>query len=354
MGEATQPQSLGHQPQVLEHHPLLDGHELRHQRLELLDGQQALVARVVVEVAAARAGEPPEPGGAEPGALVDDEGAGSTVEDLEQTVDVEEGQLADRKEVGRGRVVERPAVDRQVVERPERRLPAAARDPDAAPAIEVDELAAARGRDQLRDLGGGEVARPLEQPGAAVVGHHHRDRVDGVAARRGAPQNAGDDRATPLGAEVEIHRRRSGEAAGGERQERLLALVERQPRLLALVVERAALHAHAAPEPPRTAVAQGVEQRIAANLVRRIGSRHRRLHRSFFGNLPHGARRGGGGEVAHRLETCSATTSGSGIFPPYPMVRREIRADPIVSIDSPFQRGHNCCRPRAGDRRGTK
>jgi hypothetical protein len=73
VGEAAEPQGLAHQAEVLHHHPQLDGDELAHQALELLDGEDQLMPRVVLEVAALGAGEAPQARRPEAGALVDDE-----------------------------------------------------------------------------------------------------------------------------------------------------------------------------------------------------------------------------------------------------------------------------------------
>jgi len=112
--EPAEPDGLGHQPEVLDHHPLLDRGELGHQALEVPDREDPPLPRIVGEMAASAPGEPGEPGWPEPGALVDDEGAGRLPEDLENAVEIEEREVVDRQEVRPGRIVEGPAIHVEV------------------------------------------------------------------------------------------------------------------------------------------------------------------------------------------------------------------------------------------------
>ena len=73
---AAEPDGLGHELDVLHHHSLLDRHELGHETFEGLDGENALVFRVVVQVPAPAPCESPEARRLERSPLVDDERPG--------------------------------------------------------------------------------------------------------------------------------------------------------------------------------------------------------------------------------------------------------------------------------------
>lgn len=72
MGKAAESERLGHQAEVLEDHPHLQVHEVRHELFELADGDDAAVGGIVVEVPAATGGEASQPGGSEAAAFVED------------------------------------------------------------------------------------------------------------------------------------------------------------------------------------------------------------------------------------------------------------------------------------------
>ncbi len=155
-----------------------------------------------------------------------------------------------------------------------RRRGTAVFDPDPAATVELDKLSATGQLDDFRALGRREVARALEQVGGVVVGHEDRDRVDGVAAGRGAAEHSGEDRAPLAGLVHQVDERVAGDATRGEGQRRLLGLAQAQRRLPAAIGQGSALHLHTRAETPRSTVAQGVEKGIAGKGRQRFSLGH--------------------------------------------------------------------------------
>ena len=105
-----------------------------------------------MQMAAFATRETAEAGGAEAGALIDDKSAAVFVKDLEQPVDVHEGQLVDRQKVARARRIERPAVHIDIEHRCYRRRCAAVFDFHSHALIERGELFFVRLFDQSREF----------------------------------------------------------------------------------------------------------------------------------------------------------------------------------------------------------
>src|SRR5579872_3425137 len=259
--ESAESDRLCHERQVLDHHPLLGRYELRHQRLDHLDGHRLLAARVVVEMSAFALHEGLYACRPEAGPLINDHRAGRLVEYLQQAVNIEKGGLVDREKVARSWSVEGPAVDVEVDHRLQRGGRAAILDLHAAAAVELDELAMFREPRQIPDLVGRKVLRSLQEIGRVVVGDDERYRLDRVAARNGAAEDAGQDRAALAGGVAQIAERVSGDATCREGEQRLLLFAERNGRLRASVGERAFRHLHAEAEATGPAVPKRVEKR---------------------------------------------------------------------------------------------
>src|SRR5712692_7426630 len=97
--EPAEPHGRRGQPEVLEDRADLDRAELADPRLHQRDGPDAAPARIVLEMAARAAPELRDAGRLVAGVVVDEEEAPLLVEEREQHVDVEHGQLGDRHEV---------------------------------------------------------------------------------------------------------------------------------------------------------------------------------------------------------------------------------------------------------------
>ena len=169
VGKTAEPHGLADQAQILQHHALLCGDQLRNHQLQALHREHAAVRRIVMQMTAFAARETAEAGGAEAGALVDDKGAAVFVKNLEQPVDVHEGQFVDRQKIGRARSVERPAVDIDIKHRRHWRRCPSVLDFNSQALIERGEIFFVRLFDQSRDFLRWKILRPLDQVSTVVV-----------------------------------------------------------------------------------------------------------------------------------------------------------------------------------------
>ena len=132
--EAAQAQRLGHQAEVLQDRPLLDGDELTNPGFHAADGREAAVLDIVVQDPAAGAGEAIDACRPEPVALVHDEVGELLAKGGKQQIEVEGAELVDRQEVGRTSDVGHPLVEGRDVRQRPGHVQASAGQAQAAPA----------------------------------------------------------------------------------------------------------------------------------------------------------------------------------------------------------------------------
>ncbi len=172
VGKAAEADGLRHQSQILQHHALLDGDQLRDHQLQALHRKHADAGRIVMQMPAFAARETAQAGGAKTGALVDDKCAAVLVEHLEQSIDVHERQLIDRQKIGRSGSVERPAVYVDIEHGRQRRRRAPILELYSHAPVQLGELPLLRLIEQYPNFLRCKILRALDQVGGIVVGHN--------------------------------------------------------------------------------------------------------------------------------------------------------------------------------------
>lgn len=108
--EAPQPQGLDPEGDILDHHALFGRDAFRHQPLELLHRDDALGTWIIQQMPATTARKALEARWTEASTFVHHKGSRRLIENRQQAIDIDLGQIIDRQEIRRHGVVEGPLV----------------------------------------------------------------------------------------------------------------------------------------------------------------------------------------------------------------------------------------------------